>query len=74
MTPWVDEIGEVEGGVVHVDGIQEEEAMLKLENLKEPLHFKMTSIGIVVGHDVMDYPKVPPDWCKNTEEQTYITE
>ena len=48
--------------------------MLKLENLKEPLHFKMTSIGIVVGHDVMDYPKVPPDWCKNTEEQTYITE
>ena len=57
-----------------MDGTQNKEAMLKLENLEEPLHFKTTSAGIVVGHNVKDYHKVPPDWYRNTEEQTHVTE
>ena len=68
------EVGEVEIGVDHVDGTQEEEAIIEKEKLEEPLHFKTISTGILVGHDVKDYPKVPPDWYKNTEEQTYVTE
>ena len=74
LTPWVDEVGEVEVGVVHVDGTQEDEAIIELEKLEERLHFKTTSTGILVGHDVKDYLKVPPDWYWNTEEQTHMTE
>ena len=74
MTPWVDEVGEVEIGMVHMDGIQKEEAVPELEKLEEALHFKTTSTGTLVGHDVKDYPKVLPDWYKNTEEQTHLTE
>ena len=36
LTPWVDE---VRVGVVHVDGIQEEEVIIEVEKLEEPLHF-----------------------------------
>ena len=39
----------------------------------EPLHFKTISTGILVGHDVKDYLKVHPDWYKNTQEQTHVT-
>ena len=74
LTPWVDEVREVEVGVVHVDGFQEEVSMLELETLEELLHFKMTSTRIVVGHGVKDYFKVPLDWYRNTEEQTHVTE
>ena len=65
-----------ESGVnlVHVDGTQGEEAMLDLSKLEEPLHFKTTSMGIVVGHDIRDYPYVPPDWYRNTEEQPHMSE
>ena len=44
------------------------------DKLEEALHFKTTSTYILVGHDVKDYPKVPPDWYRNTEEQTHVTE
>ena len=27
-----------------------------------------------MGHDVKDYPKVPPDWYRNIEEQTHVLE
>ena len=60
--------------MVHVDGTQEEEAIIEMDKLEEPLHFKTTSTGILVGHDVKDYPQVPPDWYQNTEEQTHVTE
>ena len=42
--------------------------------MEEPLHFKTTSTGIVVGHDVMDYPDVPADWYRNKDEQTDVAE
>ena len=42
LPPWVDKIGEIEVGVVHVDGTQEEEAIIEVEKLEEPLHFKTT--------------------------------
>ena len=74
LTPWKNEVGEVEIGVVHMDGTQEEEAILELEKLEEPLDFKTTSTGILVAHDVKDYPKVPPDWYRNIEEKTHVTE
>ena len=74
LTLWVDEVGEVEVGVVHVDGTQEEEAVLELEKLEEPLHFQTTSTRIALGHNVKDYPKVLPGWYRNTEEQTHGTE
>ena len=64
----------MEVGVVHVDGTQEEDAIIKVEQLEEPMHFKTTSTEILVGHDVKDYPKVLPDWYRNTEEQTLVTE
>ena len=64
----------MEVGVVHVDGTQEDEAVIEIDKLEEPLHFKTTSTGSLVGHDVKDYPKVPPDWYRNTEEQTHVTE
>ena len=41
--------------LIHIPGTQDKEAMLELAKLEEPLHFKKTSIGIVVGHDVKDY-------------------
>ena len=63
----------MEVGVVHVDGTQEEETRIELEKLEEPLQFQTTSTGILVGHDVKDYPKVPPDWYRNTEEQPHVT-
>ena len=74
LTPWVKEVGKVEVGAVHVDGTQEEEVIIEMDKLEEPLHFKTTSTGIMVGHDVKDYPKVPPNWYRSTEEQTHVTE
>ena len=68
LTPWVDEVGEMEVRVIHMDGTQKEEAIIEVGKLEEPLHFKTTSTGILVGHDVKYYPKVPPDWYRNTEE------
>ena len=44
--------------LVHVDGTQDEEAMLERSKLEEPLHFKTTSTSIIVSHDVKDYPNV----------------
>ena len=72
LTPWIKDVGEVEVGAVHVDGTQEEEAIIEMDKLEEPLHFKTTSTGIMIGHDVKDYPKVPSDWYRNTEEQTHV--
>ena len=60
--------------LVHVDRTQDEEAMLELSKLEEPLHFKTTSTGTIMSHDVKNYPNVPPDWYRNTEEQTRVTE
>ena len=74
LTSWVEEVGKVEVEAVHVDGTQEEEAIMEMDKLEEPLYFKTTSTGIMVGHDVKDYFKVPPDWYRNTEEQTHFTE
>ena len=31
-------------------------------------------MGIIVGHDVKDYPNVLPDWYKNIEDQTRVVE
>lgn len=39
LTPWVDEIGEMEVGVVHVDETHEKKAIIEVEKLEEPLHF-----------------------------------
>ena len=39
LTPWVEEVREVEVGVVHVDGTQEEETIIEMDKLEEPLHF-----------------------------------
>ncbi|OAE23992.1 hypothetical protein AXG93_1330s1010 [Marchantia polymorpha subsp. ruderalis] len=57
-----------------VDGTQEEENTVQPAKLEEPLHFKTTSTGILVGQDVRDYPQVPPDWYRSSEEQTHVAE
>ena len=54
MTLWVDGIDERGVNLVHVDMIQDKEAILEAEKLEEPLYFKTTSTGIVVGQDVKD--------------------
>ena len=59
---------------MHVDGTQDEEALIHASTLEEPLHFKTTSTGITVGEDVKDYSKVLPDWYINTTEQTLVSE
>ena len=64
LTPWVDGMEESEVSLVYVNGTQDEEAIIEAEKLEEPLHFKTTSMGIMVGQDVKDYPKVPPDWSQ----------
>ena len=61
LTPWVDGIEECSVSLVHVDGTQDEKALLEAAKLEEPLHFKTTLTGIVVGQDVKNYPKVPLD-------------
>ena len=73
LTLWIDKMEKSDVNLVHVDGTQNE-AMLELSNLEEPLHFIITSTGIVVGHDVNDYPNVPSYWYRNTEEQTHVSE
>ena len=30
--------------------------------------------GIVADQDVKDYLKVPPDWYRNKDEQTHVSE
>ena len=47
---------------------------MEAARLEEPLHFKTTSKEIMVGQDVKDYPKVPPDWYRNKDEQTHVLE
>ena len=59
--------------LVHVDGTQDEEAILKAVRLEKPLHFKTTSTEIVVGQDVKDYPKVPADWYRNKDVHAHMT-
>ena len=73
LTPWVDGIEECSVGLVHIDGTKDKEAIFEAAKLKEPLHFKTTSTSILVDQDVKDYPKVPPDWYKNTMEQTHVS-
>jgi len=74
LTPWVDDVEEGEVSLIHVDGTQEEDVIIESSKLEEPLHFKTTSTGIVVGQDVKDYPNVPSDWYRNKEEQAHVSE
>ena len=74
LTPWVDDVGEEEVLAVHVDDTQEVEILPDTSRLENPLLFKTTSTGIIVGEDVKDYPHVPTDWYRNTNEQTHIAQ
>ena len=74
LTPWIDDVEVSDMNLVHIDGTQDEEAMLKLSKLEEPLHLKTTFTGIIIGRDVRNYPNVPLDWYKNTEDQTRVVE
>ena len=67
LTPWIDSMKENDVSLVHVDGTQDEEAIMEAEKLEEPLHFKTTSTGIMVGQDVKDYPKIPVDGYRNKD-------
>ena len=60
--------------LVHVDGTQDEKAIMKAEKLEEPLHFKITSTEIVIGQDIKYYPKVPTEWYRNKYEQVHVME
>ena len=60
--------------LVHVDETQDEEAIVETARLEEPLHFKTTPAGRMVGQDIKDYPKVPPDWYRNKDEQAHVLE
>jgi hypothetical protein len=72
LTSWVDDVVEEEVLVVHVDGTQEGEILPDKSFLENPLHFKTTSTGIMIGEDVKDYPHVPADWYRNTTEQSHV--
>ena len=47
--------------LVHVEGTQDEEAIVEAARLEQPLHFKATSTKIVVEQDVKDYLNVSTD-------------
>jgi hypothetical protein len=70
----MDSVDEGDVSLVHVDETQDEEAIIEASRLEEPLHFKTTSTGIMPSQDVRDYPKVPPDWYRNKDEQTHVLE
>jgi hypothetical protein len=70
--PWVDCVVEGDVSLMHVDRTQDEEAIFKASRLEEPLHFKTMSTRIVAGQNIKDYPKVPPDWYRNKDEQTHV--
>ena len=72
LTPWVDEVTEGEVLTMHVDGTQEVEILPDKSFAENPLHFKTTSTGIIVGEDVKDYPNVPADWYRNTTKQSHV--
>ena len=74
LTPWVDSMEESDVSLVHVDGVQDEEAIIEAEKLEGPLHFKITSTGIVVGQNIKDYLKVLADWYRNKDGQVHVTE
>lgn len=61
-------------GLVHVDESQDEKALWDAALLEEPLHFKTTATWIVEGQVVKDYPQVPPNWYRNTTEQSHVFE
>ena len=46
LTPWVDSVDEGEINVIHVDGTQDDEAILEASKLEEPLHFKPRLRGL----------------------------
>ena len=72
LTHCVDSVDDCEVNLVPVDETQDDEAIVKASKLEEPLHFKTTSTGIVVGHDLKDYPDVPADWYRNEDEQVDV--
>ena len=72
LTPWIDSVDDGEVNLIHMDGTQEENAIMEIEKLEEPLHFNTTSIGIVVGQDVNDYPHAPSDWYRIKGEQVDV--
>ena len=74
LTPWVDGVEESDVSLIHVDGTQNEEVIVEVARLEEPLHFKTTLTGIVIGQDVKDYPKMRADWYRNKDEQTHMSE
>ena len=74
LTPWVDSMKEMDVSLIHVDGTQDQEAIMEAEKLDEPLHFKTTWTGSVVGQGVKDYPKIPVDWYINKDVHVHITE
>ena len=65
LTPWVVCVDDSDVNLVHVDGTQDDKAIVEASKLEEPLHFKTTSTGIVVGQDVKDDPHLPADGYRN---------
>lgn len=59
---------------MNVDGTQDDEAIIHASKLEEPLFFKTTLTRIIMDQDGKDYPTVPPDWYRNTTEQTHVSE
>ena len=74
LTPWIDDVREEEALAVNVDGTHDVKILLDGSLLENPLHFKIASMGIMIGKDVKDYPHVPADWYRNTTEQSHVTE
>ena len=73
-TSYIDSVEKSDVSLVHMDATLDKEAIVEAARLEEPLHFKTTSTGIMVGQDVKDYPEVPPDWYGNNDEQTHVSE
>ena len=59
---------------VHVDDTLKIEVLPDKSLLDNPLHFKTKFTWITVGEDVKDYPYVPPDWYRNTTEQSHVSD
>ena len=67
-------MAETDAFTVEVDGTLEIEVIMDKSLLDNPLHFKTISTCITVGEEVKDYSHVPPDWYRNTTEQSHVSD
>jgi hypothetical protein len=63
-----------ESYAVDMDGtvVEDIEILKEEDELRPPLHFKKTSLGMIAGGGVIGYPPIPKDWYRGPTEQLHV--